>query len=113
MKFNVRYIVFDFIFGGVLVAGALLVASLLGPEAGGILAGAPIRTGAVVFLQYLHGGLDSAVKLTRGVLVAMIANVFFALALYLTLARLGIAGGLIAATVVFVVSALILTNLIP
>jgi len=56
MKLNFRYIFFDFLFGGALVAGALLMASLLGPAFGGIVAGAPIRTGGVVFLEYLHNG---------------------------------------------------------
>ncbi len=36
---SVRTIAFDFLFGGALVAGALLVAALLGPTSGGILAG--------------------------------------------------------------------------
>lgn len=36
---GVRTIAFDFLFGGALVAGALLVAALLGPTSGGILAG--------------------------------------------------------------------------
>jgi hypothetical protein len=109
---NVRYVVFDFLFGGILVAGALLVASLLGPTAGGILAGAPIRTGGVIFLQYLHDGLDSAAEMTRGVVLAMVSNVFFAIALYLTLPRFGIASGFLIASAVFVVAAVILTNLI-
>lgn len=113
MKFNVRYILFDFLFGGALVAGALLVASLLGPAVGGILAGAPIRTGGVVFLEYLHNGLDSAAEMTRGVVLAMVSNVFFAVALYLTLPRLGIAGGFLIAGAVFVIAVIILTNLVP
>jgi len=112
MKLNTRYIFFDFIVGGILVAGALLVASLLGPTAGGILAGAPIRTGAVIFLEYLHRGLDSATEMTRGVVLAMISNVFFAISLYLSLPKVGIAAGFLIATVVFLVAAFILTNLV-
>ncbi len=113
MKLNVRYILFDFLFGGALVALALLVASLLGPMAGGILAGAPIRTSAVIFLEYLHKGLNSAAELTRGVVLAMISNVFFAIALYLALPRFGIAGGFLVSGVVFVVAVVILMNLAP
>ncbi|MEM2889880.1 MAG: DUF3147 family protein [Candidatus Hadarchaeum sp.] len=113
MKLNMRYVLFDFVVGGILVAGALLVASLLGPTAGGILAGAPIRTAAVIFLEYLHRGLDSAAELTRGVVLAMVSNVFFAISLYLTLQRFGIAVGFLAATVVFVAAVLFLTSLVP
>lgn len=113
MKTRLRSVVLDFLFGGLLVAGALLVAAFLGPTAGGILAGAPIRTGAVVFLQYLHGGLESAAELTRGVLVAMTANVGFALMLYLVLPRYGIAMGFLAAGMAFCVAAAILNLLIP
>lgn len=112
MKLNVRYIVFDFLFGGVLVAGALLMASLLGPAFGGIIAGAPIRTSCVVFLEYLHNGLDSATEMTRGVVLAMVSNVFFAIALYITLPRLGIVGGFLVASAVFVVGVVLLTNLV-
>ncbi len=113
MKTSVRYVLFDFLFGGALVAGALLVAALLGPTAGGILAGAPIRTSGVIFLQYLHKGLDSAAELTRGVVLAMVSNVFFAIALYLSLPRFGIAGGFLISGAVFVVAAAILMQLVP
>lgn len=75
---------FDFLFGGLIVAGALLAASLLGPTAGGVLAGAPIRTGEVTFLRYLHQGLDSAAEMTKGMVMATVSNVFFAITLYLT-----------------------------
>ena len=68
------------------------MASLLGPTTGGILAGAPIRASGVVFLQYLHQGIESATELTRGVVFAMIANVFFVFALYLSLPRFGLLG---------------------
>jgi len=113
MKLNMRNIVFDFLFGGALVAAALFVASLLGPTVGGILAGAPIRTGGVVFLEYLHNGLDSAAEMTRGVVLAMISNVFFAVSLYLTLPRVGIAGGFLIAGAVFVIAVIILMKLVP
>jgi len=113
MKPTMRYILFDFLFGGLLVAGALLVASLLGPTAGGILAGAPIRTGSVIFLEYLHKGLDSAAEMTRGVVLAMFSNVFFAIALYISLPRVGIAGGFLIAGAVFVIAAAMLMNLVP
>ena len=102
MKLSVRSIAFDFLFGGAIVAGALLVASLLGPTAGGILAGAPIRASGVVFLQYLHQGTESATELTRGVVFAMIANVFFAIALYLSLPRFGLLGAFLVAGAVFI-----------
>lgn len=102
MKLSVRSIAFDFLFGGAIVAGALLVASLLGPTAGGILAGAPIRAGGVIFLQYLHKGIESATELTRGVVFAMISNVFFAVALYLSLPRFGLPGAFVVAGAVFI-----------
>ncbi len=113
MKSTIRTVVFDFLFGGLLVAGALLVASLLGPTAGGILAGAPIRTSGVVFLEYLRNGLESAAEMTRGIVLAMISNVFFAVALYVTLPKFGIAAGFLTAGVVFVFSVLVLSHLIP
>ncbi|MGQ9787972.1 MAG: DUF3147 family protein [Candidatus Hadarchaeaceae archaeon] len=111
MKLNTRYVLFDFVVGGVLVAGALLVASILGPTAGGILAGAPIRTAAVIFLEYLHRGLDSAAELTRGVVLAMVSNVFFAISLYLILPRYGIMLGFLAAAAVFIAAVILLTGL--
>lgn len=104
---------FDFIFGGLLVAGALLVAAFLGPSAGGILAGAPIRTSGVILLQYLHKGLESAAELTRGVLLAMIANVAFALVLYLTMPRYGIVAGFAASGITFAVAVSALNMLVP
>ncbi|MEW5995055.1 MAG: hypothetical protein AB1476_03960 [Candidatus Hadarchaeota archaeon] len=113
MKVNVRFVVFDFLFGGALVAGALLVAALLGPTSGGIIAGAPIRTSGVIFLQWLHGGLESAVDLTRGVVLAMVSNVFFAVALYLTLPRYGIGVAFLASGVVFAIAAIALNYLVP
>lgn len=113
MKLNIRHVLFDFVVGGILVAGALLVASLLGPTAGGILAGAPIRTAAVIFLEYLHRGLNSAAELTRGVVLAMVSNVFFAISLYLTLPRYGITIGFLVAAVVFIAAVLLLTSLVP
>ncbi|MGC8817146.1 MAG: DUF3147 family protein [Candidatus Hadarchaeum sp.] len=113
MKLSVRYVLFDFIVGGILVSGALLVASLLGPTAGGILAGAPIRTAAVIFLEYLHRGLDSAAELSRGVVLAMVSNVFFAISLYLTLPKFGIAVSFLIAGLVFIIAAALLTGLVP
>lgn len=113
MRARLRNVAFDFLFGGLLVAGALLVAAFLGPTAGGILAGAPIRTGAVIFLQYLHKGLESAAELTRGVLVAMMANVAFALVLYLVLPRYGIVMGFLASGATFCVAAAVLSQLVP
>ena len=78
------------------------MASVLGPTAGGILAGAPIRASSVVFLQYLHQGTESATELTRGVVFAMIANVFFAVALYLSIPRFGLPGAFVVASAVFI-----------
>jgi hypothetical protein len=102
MKLSVRSIPFDFLFGGAIVVGALLVASLLGPTAGGILAGAPIRASGVIFLEYLHEGVDKATELTRGVVFAMIANVFFAVVLYLSIPKFGLGGAFLAASAVFI-----------
>jgi len=96
-------VAFDFLFGGAIVAGALFLASLLGPVFGGILAGAPIRAGGTVFLQALHQGEASAIELTRGVVLAMVANVGFALALFACLPRLGLYASFLVAGVVFVV----------
>lgn len=102
MKLSVRSIAFDFLFGGAIVVGALLVASLFGPTAGGILAGAPIRASSIIFLQYLHQDIESATELTRGVVFAMIANVFFAITLYLSLPRFGVGGAFLVAGAVFI-----------
>lgn len=108
MKLSVRVIAFDFLFGGAIVAGALLVASLLGPTVGGILAGAPIRASGVIFLQYLHEGVDKATELTRGVVFAMIANVFFAVALYLSIPKFGLGGAFLVAGAVFVAAIVVM-----
>lgn len=113
-KPSVRVIAFDFLFGGALVAGALLVAALLGPTAGGILAGAPIRTSGVVALHYIHNrNIGATTEMTRGVVMAMISNVFFAITLYLVIPRWGIVGGFLAAGAVFVVAVLVLSYLVP
>ncbi|MDI6883936.1 MAG: hypothetical protein QMD00_02180 [Hadesarchaea archaeon] len=114
MKFRVKQVAFDFLFGGALVAGALLAAALLGPTAGGILAGAPIRTSGVVALHYIHNrDLGATTEMTRGVVMAMISNVFFAISLYLAIPRLGIVGGFLAASLVFVLAVLALSQLVP
>lgn len=105
MNVKIRMVVLDFIFGGVIVAGALLIASLLGPVYGGILAGAPIRAGGTIFLEYLHRGEASASGLTAGVLAAMIANVGFAAVLYFGIPRIGLPMSFVAASIVFVVMA--------
>jgi hypothetical protein len=99
---RVRSVLSDFVVGGALVAGALLLAGLVSPAAGGVLAGAPIRTCAVVSLHYFHNrNLGATVEMARGVLIAMISNVFFALTLYLALPRLGFGWGFVAAVFVF------------
>lgn len=114
MRISVRSILTDFLFGGALVAGALLVAALLGPTAGGILAGAPIRTSGVVALHYIHNrSIEATTELTRGVVLAMISNVFFAITLYFAIPRLGIVGGFLAATAVFLFVVLALATLVP
>ncbi len=105
MNIKIRMVVLDFIFGGVIVAGALLVASLLGSVYGGILAGAPIRAGGTIFLEYLHRGEASASGLTAGVLAAMIANVGFAAVLYFGIQRIGLPASFVVASIVFVVIA--------
>jgi len=110
----VRSVAFDFLFGGILVAGALLVAVLLGPTAGGILAGSPIRTSGVVALYYIHNrNIGATTEMTRGVVMAMISNVFFAITLYLVIPRWGIVGGFLAAGAVFVVAVLVLSYMVP
>jgi len=105
MNIKIRAVVLDFIFGGVIVAGALLIASLLGPVYGGILAGAPIRAGGTIFLEYLHRGEASASGLTGGVLAAMIANVGFAAVLYFGIPRIGLPLSFVVASMVFVIVA--------
>jgi hypothetical protein len=102
MNPRIKSVALDFIFGGSIVAGALLIASFLGPIYGGIIAGAPLRAGSVIFLEYLHNGIDSATRLTRGVLLAMIANVGFSIALYLCMPRLGLYKSFLVAGAVFV-----------
>jgi hypothetical protein len=77
MELRIRSVALDFVVGGIIVAGALFVASLFGPVYGGILAGAPIRAGSTIFLEGLQHGTKSATELTRGVVLAMLANVGF------------------------------------
>ncbi len=102
MNPRIRTIALDFLFGGAIVTGALLIASLLGPVYGGILAGAPIRAGGTIFLEALHRGEEKAAELTRGVVFAMIANVGFALVLMLCIPRIGLYKGFLAASATFV-----------
>jgi len=102
MHSKIKSITFDFIFGGVIVAVALLIASFLGPVYGGILAGAPIRAGGTIFLQYLHEGEAKAADLSLGVLLSMIANVGFAAVLFICIPKIGFYQSLLLASVVFV-----------
>jgi hypothetical protein len=105
-------VLLDFFLGGALVACALLLANLVGPAVGGILAGAPIRTGAVVSLHYFHHrDIPATTEMARGIVIAMVSNVFFALTLYLALPKWGFAGGMISASVVFVFVVLTLEHL--
>jgi len=101
MEFRIRSVALDFIVGGIIVAGALFVASLFGPVYGGIFAGAPIRAGSTIFLEGLQRGTKSATELTRGVVLAMLANVGFAIVLYLTLPKFGLYKSFLAASIVF------------
>jgi hypothetical protein len=101
MEFRIRSVALDFIVGGIIVAGALFVATLFGPVYGGILAGAPIRAGSTVFLDGLQHGTKSATELTRGVVLAMLANVGFSIVLYLTLPKFGLYKSFFAASAVF------------
>jgi Mg/Co/Ni transporter MgtE len=104
-------VVLDFIFGGVIVAVALLIASFLGPVYGGILAGAPIRAGGTIFLQYLHEGEAKAADLSLGVLFSMIANVGFAAVLLICIPRIGFYQSFLLASVVFVVMIAVLMKI--
>ena len=101
MKFRIRSVALDFIVGGIIVAGALFVASLFGPVYGGIFAGAPIRAGSTIFLEGLQSGTKSATELTRGVVLAMLANVGFSVVLYLALPKFGLYKSFFAASIVF------------
>ena len=51
--------------------------------------------------------------MTQGVVMAMISNVFFAITMYLSIPRLCIVGGFLAAGAVFVVAVLILSYMVP
>lgn len=100
---NTRQLVLDFLIGGALVAGALLVAGTVNPAVGGVLAGAPIRTGVAVGLHYFHThDSTAATEMARGVLTAMLANVCFATVLYLAIPRVGFGWGFIGAAAAFV-----------
>ena len=111
MNIKIRMVVLDFIFGGVIVAVALLIASFLGPVYGGILAGAPIRAGGTIFLQYLHEGEAKAADLSLGVLFSMIANVGFAAVLLICIPRIGFYQSFLLASVVFVVMIAVLMKI--
>jgi hypothetical protein len=102
----------DFVVGGALVAGALLLAAWVSPVAGGVLAGAPIRTGAVILLSHLHGkDVGTLAELSRGVLIAMLSNVAFAAVLYAAIPRLGFWPGFGTAIGAFLVCAFLIGHL--
>ena len=101
MEFRIRSVALDFIVGGIIVAGALFFASLFGPVYGGIFAGAPTRAGSTIFLEGLQRGTKSATELTRGVVLAMLANVGFSIVLYFALPKFGLYKAFLAASVVF------------
>ena len=98
-----KRVILDFIIGGILVAGALLVAAAIGPVYGGVIAGAPIRAGTTALLAGLRDGIDQATGVAKGIIFSMIANVFFAVALFLTLPRFGLWGAFALATAIFLV----------
>lgn len=105
MKLSVKMLLWDFLAGGALVAIALFLAALLNPTAGGIFAGAPIRTAVAISLHYLRSqDLAASTRMAQGVLVAMVSNVIFALVLYLSLPKVGFWWGMVVATLVFVCS---------
>lgn len=68
----------------------------------------------MVALHYIHNrDIGVTTEMTQGVVMAMISNVFFAITLYLSIPRLGIVGGFLAAGAVFVVAVLILSYMVP
>lgn len=111
MDSRIKTVAFDFIFGGIIVAGALLMASLLGPLYGGLIAGAPIRAGGTIFLAGLHRGEEFATQVARGAVLAMIANVGFAMALYLCLPKFGLYRAFLVASIIFISLAATMTKM--
>lgn len=105
--------VLDFIIGGILVAGALLVAGVIGPVYGGIIAGAPIRAGTTTFLAGVRDGVGEATGMAKGVVFSMVANVFFALALFLSLPELGLYKSFLLASAVFLILVAGLMKIFP
>lgn len=95
--------VLNFVIGGILVAGALLVVGAIGPVYGGVLAGAPIRAGTTALLAGLRDGVEPATGVAKGVVFSMVANIFFAVTLFITLPRFGLWKAFALATAVFLI----------
>lgn len=108
-----KKLLLDFIIGGTLVAGALLIASVIGPVYGGVLAGAPIRAGTTTVLAGVRDGVGEATGIAKGMLFSMIANVFFASTLFLTLPRIGLWRGVLVASGVFLAIVAVLMKISP
>lgn len=98
-----RRVILDFIIGGILVAGALLVAAAIGPVYGGVIAGAPIRAGTTALLAGLRDGVEQATGVAKGIVFSMIANVFFAVTLFIGLPRFGLWVAFALASAIFLV----------
>ncbi|MBS3815281.1 MAG: DUF3147 family protein [Hadesarchaea archaeon] len=110
---DLKTLLLDFIIGGILVVGALGLAMILGPVFGGVFAGAPIRAGTTIFLAGLHRGADFATEVTKGTIFSMIGNVFFVVALYFSLPRLGLYKGFLVSGIIFAVLVALLIKFSP
>jgi len=108
-----RKVLLDFIIGGFLVAGALLIATAIGPVYGGVIAGAPIRAGTTAVLAGTRDGVGEATGIAKGMVFSMVANVFFALVLFLTLPRIGLWKAMLLASAVFLVLVTVLMKVSP
>jgi uncharacterized membrane protein (GlpM family) len=101
-----RDFVLDFIVGGLIVAVAVLVGTLVSPLLGGIIAGAPLRLAASIFLAGWHEGDKLAYEMAKGSLLGIAGAMFFAVALVYSIPRVGLIKSFGLATLVWVVATL-------
>jgi multidrug efflux pump subunit AcrB len=85
-----KQIAYDFIIGGSLVSVSLLVAELLSPVLGGLMAALPVRLGITLGLLAFREDDRGFHRIARGCLAGMTGSLAFTFCLYITLLSLGI-----------------------
>ena len=80
----------DFILGGLMIAGVLAIASMIGPFSAGILAALPVRVWATLLLGGATGTDQFTLGMVKGIIPGSIGSLFFMLVLSGTAVKRGV-----------------------